>query len=103
MATVRNAAHSQKRRQDRRTPNGRAEAQPLQRDLPLDAGAGAGAEAVAAADLAVGQCATSLRGLRRGAAGAAAYYGDGRGAEGDGARWQRADVLRERAPVQGLV
>src|SRR6266478_454505 len=84
MATVRNAAQSQKRRQDRRTPNG-------------------GAEAVAAADLAVGQCATSLRRLRRGAAGAAAYYGDRRRAEGYRTRWQRADGLRIGAPVQRLI
>src|SRR5712664_1634082 len=75
----------------------------LQRSLALDAGAGVGAEAVAAAHLAFRQRAASLRGLRRGAVAATAGDCDRWCAEGYGARWQRADVLRERAPVERLI
>src|SRR6267154_3964353 len=82
---------------------GRAEAQRLQRGLALDAGAGIAAEAVAAADLPVGQGAASLRCLWRWAARAAAYDGSWRRAKSDWSRRERADVLRERAPVQRLV
>src|SRR6267154_886515 len=82
---------------------GRAEAQRLQRGLALDAGAGIAAEAVAAADLPVGQGAASLRRLRRWSDRAAAYDGSWRRAESDWSRRERADVLRERAPVQRLV
>ncbi len=82
---------------------GRAEARRLQGNLPLDAGAGVDAEAVAAALFAVLQCAASLRGLRGGAACAAACYGSGRRAKGDRSRGQRADVLGIGAPVQRLI
>src|SRR6266446_5910622 len=75
----------------------------LQRSLALDAGAGVGAEAVAAAHLAFRQRAASLRGLRRGAVAATAGDCDGWRAEGYRARRQRADVLRERAPVERLI
>src|SRR6266852_2137916 len=75
----------------------------LQRDLALDAGARVGAEAVAAAHLAFQQRAASLRRLRRGAAAATAGDCDGWRAEGYRARRQRADVLRERAPVERLI
>ena len=50
-------------------------------------------EAVAAANFAAWQRATSLRRLRRGTAGAAARYGRWRRAEGDRSRRERADVL----------
>src|SRR5260370_957047 len=90
-------------------PAGAQHVAPLQGDLTLarrgglDAGAGVGAEAVASAHFTVLQCATSLRGLRRGAAGAAACYGSGRRAEGDRSRGQRANVLGIGAPVERLV
>ena len=81
----------------------RSKDRPLQRRLLGDAGAGVYAEAVAAARLAVGEGAASLRWLRSRTARATADDGRGRRAERARCRRRRADVLTEAAPVQRLI